>query len=59
MAICRVHAAVIQCLCASFSVADPPMHLPEGGAYETDFINADEERRLIAVIATLPLREAQ
>ncbi|MEO8154399.1 MAG: hypothetical protein ABI605_15120 [Rhizobacter sp.] len=36
-----------------------PSHLPAGAAYEAEFINANEEQRLLAFIAALPLQEAQ
>lgn len=39
-----------------FAVASP---LPDGLAYEPDFLAADEERALLATIAELPFREAR
>ncbi len=39
--------------------ADLPAALPEGAAYEDDFITRDEERALLVRIATLPLVEAK
>jgi alkylated DNA repair dioxygenase AlkB len=36
-----------------------PAKLPEGLAYETDFLSRDEEQRLIALIRTLPLHAAK
>ena len=35
-----------------------PAHLPEGLAYETDFLSRDEEAALIALIRALPLQAA-
>ena len=39
--------------------ADLPAALPEGAAYEDDFISREEEAQLLACIAQLPLQEAQ
>lgn len=39
--------------------ADLPPALPEGAAYEDDFISRDEEAALLALIAALPLQEAR
>ena len=37
----------------------PPTHLPEGLAYETDFLSRDDEQALIALIRGLPLQAAR
>jgi alkylated DNA repair dioxygenase AlkB len=37
----------------------PDLPLPEGMRYEPDFLDADEEAGLIALIGTLPLKEMQ
>jgi len=37
----------------------PPANLPEGLAYEADFLSRDEEQGLIALIRTLPLHAAK
>lgn len=39
--------------------ADLPAALPEGAAYEDDFITCDEERALLSRIRALPLQEAK
>jgi alkylated DNA repair dioxygenase AlkB len=44
---------------AQGSLFDPTEGLPHGLAYEAAFIDRDEERALIDVIAALPLREAR
>ena len=44
---------------AQGSLFDPTSGLPPGLAYEAAFIDRDEERRLIDLIAALPLREAR
>jgi alkylated DNA repair dioxygenase AlkB len=44
---------------AQGSLFDPTEGLPHGLAYEAAFIERDEERALIDVIAALPLREAR
>lgn len=44
---------------AQGSLFDPTAGLPDGLAYEAGFIDADEERALIDVIAALPMREAR
>jgi alkylated DNA repair dioxygenase AlkB len=44
---------------AQGSLFDPTAGLPHGLAYEAAFIDRDEERRLIDLIAALPLREAR
>jgi alkylated DNA repair dioxygenase AlkB len=44
---------------AQGSLFDPTAGLPHGLAYEGAFIERDEERALIDVIAALPLREAR
>ena len=36
-----------------------PTGLPEGLAYEPEFLSRDEERSLVALIATLPLQAAR
>jgi len=43
---------------AQGSLFEPTAGVPHGLAYEAAFIDGDEERTLIDVIATLPLREA-
>jgi len=37
----------------------PALPLPDGMRYEPDFLDPDEEARLIALIGTLPLKEMQ
>jgi alkylated DNA repair dioxygenase AlkB len=44
---------------AQGSLFDPTAGLPDGLAYEAAFVEPDEERALIDVIAALPLREAR
>jgi alkylated DNA repair dioxygenase AlkB len=44
---------------AQGSLFDPTEGLPHGLAYEAAFIDRDEERALIDIIAALPLREAR
>jgi alkylated DNA repair dioxygenase AlkB len=44
---------------AQGSLFDPAAGLPHGLAYQAAFIDREEERRLIDLIATLPLREAR
>jgi alkylated DNA repair dioxygenase AlkB len=44
---------------AQGNLFDPTEGLPHGLAYEAAFIDRDEERALIDVIAALPLREAR
>jgi alkylated DNA repair dioxygenase AlkB len=44
---------------AQGSLFDPAAFLPQGLAYEAEFIDRDDERTLIDVIAALPLREAR
>jgi alkylated DNA repair dioxygenase AlkB len=44
---------------AQGSLFDPTDGLPDGLAYEAAFVDRDDERALIDVIAALPLREAR
>ena len=44
---------------AQRSLFEPTAGLPDGLAYEPAFVERDEERELIEVIAALPLHEAR
>jgi alkylated DNA repair dioxygenase AlkB len=54
-----VKAAVDQLALFGEPPAPPGPPLPPGWDYRTDFIDADEEAALLALIATMPLHEAR